>query len=70
MKGLIIREPWIGMILDGSKTWGGRLIYRHTALVRATHWIFGRHLKRLFQQYRRKAAVSCHRLTVARAPMV
>ncbi|WP_316229207.1 ASCH domain-containing protein [Bradyrhizobium sp. SZCCHNR1070] len=21
MKGLIIREPWIGMILDGSKTW-------------------------------------------------
>jgi hypothetical protein len=21
MKGLVIREPWIGMILDGSKTW-------------------------------------------------
>ena len=21
MKGLIIREPWIGMILDGSKKW-------------------------------------------------
>jgi hypothetical protein len=21
MKGLVVREPWIGMILDGSKTW-------------------------------------------------
>ncbi|MGO3932454.1 hypothetical protein NP284_29600 [Rhodopseudomonas pseudopalustris] len=30
MKGLIIREPWIGMILDGSKTW--ELRTQHTTL--------------------------------------
>jgi len=30
MRGLIIREPWIGMILDGSKTW--ELHTQHTTM--------------------------------------
>ena len=30
MKGLIIREPWIGMIMDGSKTW--ELRTQHTTV--------------------------------------
>jgi hypothetical protein len=30
MKGLIIREPWIGMILDGNKTW--ELRTQHTTM--------------------------------------
>ena len=30
MKGLIIREPWIGMIMDGSKTW--ELRTQHTTM--------------------------------------
>jgi hypothetical protein len=30
VKGLIIREPWIGMILDGSKTW--ELRTQHTTM--------------------------------------
>lgn len=30
MKGLIIRDPWIGMILDGTKTW--ELRTQHTTL--------------------------------------
>jgi ASCH domain len=30
VKGLIIREPWIGMIMDGSKTW--ELRTQHTTM--------------------------------------
>jgi hypothetical protein len=30
VKGLIIREPWIGMIMDGTKTW--ELRTQHTTM--------------------------------------